>query len=191
MIISLTFALTKDDRRERSRSLLLLSPPPDGRKIVAVNMEHSIEQIEQNINNLIKDDNSLFLIEVKIRPTNNIKVFIDGDQGVNIDKLVQYNRKLYKQIEESNMFPNGDFSLEVSSPGLDEPLKLHRQYLKNIGRYVEVMEKEGNKKEGKLLSLTDGAITLEEEKGHGKKREIVQHIISFDNIKTTKIQIKF
>jgi len=191
MIISLTFALMKDDRRERSRSLLLLSPPPDGRKIVAVNMEHSIEQIEQNINNLIKDDNSLFLVEVKIRPTNNIKVFIDGDQGVNIDKLVQYNRKLYKQIEESNMFPNGDFSLEVSSPGLDEPLKLHRQYLKNIGRYVEVMEKEGNKKEGKLLSLTDEAITLEEEKGHGKKREIVQHIISFDNIKTTKIQIKF
>jgi len=155
---------------------------------VAVYMENSIEQ---KVNNLIKDDNGLFLVEIKIRPTNNIKVFIDGDQGVSIDKLVQYNRKLYKQIEESNMFPNGDFSLEVSSPGLDEPLKLHRQYLKNIGRFVEIIEKEGNKKEGKLLSVSEQGVIVEEEKGHGKKKEMVQHAISFDNIKTTKIQIKF
>ncbi|MBK5269881.1 MAG: ribosome maturation factor [Bacteroidia bacterium] len=149
------------------------------------------QSIEQKVNNLIKEDNGLFLVEVKIRPTNNIKVFIDGDQGVNIDKLVRYNRKLFKEIEESNMFPNGDFSLEVSSPGLDEPLKLHRQYLKNIGRYVEIMEKEGDKKEGRLLSVSDEGLIIEEEKGHGKKREVVQHSISFDNIKTTKIQIKF
>jgi len=98
---------------------------------------------------------------------------------------------VYKQIEESNMFPNGDFSLEVSSPGLDEPLKLHRQYLKNIGRFVEIIEKEGNKKEGKLLSVSEQGVIVEEEKGHGKKKEMVQHAISFDNIKTTKIQIKF
>lgn len=149
------------------------------------------QSIGQKVNNLIKDDSDLFLVEVKIRPTNNIKVFIDGDQGVNIEKLVQYNRRLYKEIEESDMFPNGNFSLEVSSPGLDEPLKLHRQYLKNIGRYVEVMEKEGNKKEGKLLSVSDDGIIIEEEKGHGKKKEIVQQPILFDNIKTTKIQIKF
>ena len=154
-------------------------------------MEQSIEQIEKKVNNLIGEDNGLFLVEVKIRPTNNIKVFIDGDQGISIDKLVQYNRRLYKQIEESNMFPNGDFSLEVSSPGLDEPIKLHRQYLKNIGRFVEVLEKDGSKKEGKLLEATDDSIMIEEEKGHGKKKEIVQHTISFDQIKSTKIQIKF
>jgi len=154
-------------------------------------MEQSIEQLEQKINSLIKDDNSLFLVEIKIRPTNNIKVFIDGDQGINIDKLVQYNRRLYKEIEESHMFPNGDFSLEVSSPGLDEPLKSLRQYLKNLDRNVEVIETDGNKKEGKLLSVSGEAIIIEEEKGHGKKKEIVQHTIRFDNIKTTKIQIKF
>ncbi|MES1220827.1 MAG: ribosome maturation factor [Bacteroidota bacterium] len=154
-------------------------------------MEQSIEQIEKKVNNLIGEDSGLFLVEVKIRPTNNIKVFIDGDQGISIDKLVQYNRRLYKQIEESNMFPNGDFSLEVSSPGLDEPIKLHRQYLKNIGRFVEVLEKDGSKKEGKLLEVADDSIMIEEEKGHGKKKEIIQHTIFFDQIKTTKIQIKF
>jgi len=154
-------------------------------------MEQSIELVEQWVKNLINDDPGLFLVEVKIKPTNNIKVFIDADQGVNIDKLVQYNRRLYKQFEESNIFPNGDFSLEVSSPGLEEPLKLHRQYLKNIGRYVEVLEKEGTKKEGKLISVTGENITIEEEKGQGKKKEIVPHIISFSEIKSTKIQIKF
>ena len=64
------------------------------------------------------------------------------------------------------MFPDGDFSLEVSSPGLDEPLKLHRQYLKNIGRFVEVIEQDGTRKEGKLLSVTEiGDMIVEEEKG--------------------------
>ena len=89
------------------------------------------------------------------------------------------------------MYPNGDFSLEVSSPGLDEPLKLHRQYLKNIGRFVEVIENDGTKKEGKLVSATEGQIVIEEIKGKGKKMETVQHTISVENIKTTKIQIKF
>ena len=148
------------------------------------------ERIGQIVNRLIEDATDLFLVEVKIRPTNNVKVFIDGDQGVSIDRLVQYNRKLHKQIEE-HIFPAGDFSLEVSSPGLDEPLKLHRQYVKNIGRKIEVIGKEGDKKDGKLLSVTDDAITMEEEKGHGKKREVVQHTISFHNIKTTKIQAKW
>ena len=154
-------------------------------------MERIETIIENRVNSLIAGDESIFMVEVKIKPTNNIKVFVDGDKGVSIEKLVQYNRNLYKQIEESNLFPNGDFSLEVSSPGLDEPLKLHRQYVKNIGRYVEVLEKEGDKKEGKMLSVTETGIIVEEEKGHGKKKEVIQHDISFNNIKATRIQIKF
>src|SRR5205085_9253375 len=101
------------------------------------------------------------------------------------------NRKLYREIEESGLFPNDDFSLEVSSPGLDEPLKLRRQYSKNIGRYVEVTMNDGGRKEGKLLDATETYMLIEEEKGQGKKKELVQHTISFDDVKTTKIQIKF
>ncbi len=168
--------------RERGRSLLLLYP---------MNIESQIQALENKTTALISAEPGLFLVEVKIRPTNNIKVFIDGDQGISIEKLVQYNRTLYKQIEESNLFPNGDFSLEVSSPGLDEPLKLYRQYLKNIGRQVEVTENDGNKKEGKLLSVTETAIVVEEERGKNKKKEWVQHTVPFENIKATKIQIKF
>lgn len=143
------------------------------------------------ISTLLEDDPSCFLVEVKVKPTNNIKVFLDADGGISIAKCVTYNRALYKQIEEQGMFPDGDFSLEVSSPGLEEPLKLKRQYQKNIGRSVEVTLNDGSKTEGKLLSLTDESIVLEETKGKNKKKEITEHIILFNNIKTTKIQIQF
>ena len=170
-----------------------------------MNGESQIQAIEHKMEALIGAEPDLFLVEVIIKPTNNIKVFIDGDQGISIEKLVQFNRKLYKDLEEGGMYPNGDFSLEVSSPGLDEPLKLHRQYLKNIGRFVEVVENDGTKNEGKLVSATEAEIVIEEIKarltgknnnnvvghGKGKKMETVQHTISVENIKTTKIQIKF
>ena len=110
---------------------------------------------------------------------------------MSIDKLAQYNRSLYKQIEESGFFPNGDFSLEISSPGLDEPLKLHRQYLKNSGREVEVILKNGIKLQGKLVSATGDEILIDEERKNKKQREVTQHTIPYNDIKTTKIQIKF
>ncbi len=150
-----------------------------------------IQVIEKRVETLIGGEPQYFLVEIKVKPTNNIKVFIDGDQGVSIEKLVYYNRALYKQIEEEGLFPNGDFSLELSSPGLDEPLKLYRQYVKNIGRNVEVVDKEGVKKEGRLLQASEAGIEVEETKGKGKKAETIVHAIDFDNIKTTKIQIKF
>jgi ribosome maturation factor RimP len=150
-----------------------------------------IQALEQMINGIIGQSPGVFLVELKMLPGNNIKVFIDGDSGVPIDKLVQYNRSLYKKIEESGTFPDSDFSLEVSSPGLDEPLKRHRQYVKNIGRSVEVLMKDGIRKEGKLIAVDENEIVLEEEKGTGKKKEIIPHTLSLENIKTTKVQIKF
>ena len=156
-----------------------------------MNTDPQIKAIEQRITDLISAEPELFLVEVKIKPTNNIKVYIDGDQGVSIEKLVSYNRRLYKVIEEEGMYPNGDFSLEVSSPGLDEPLKMHRQYQKNIGRFAEVTDKEGQKREGKLVGVGENEIMLEEAKGKGKKQELVTHTIPFEQIKSTKIQIKF
>jgi len=156
-----------------------------------MNIDSQIQAIEQKVMALIDPDPENFLVEIKIRPGNNVKIFVDADRGMSIDKLAHYNRSLYRQIEESGLFPNNDFSLEISSPGLDEPIKLHRQYLKNIGRYVEVILKDGMKREGKLVNVTDGEIQIEEEKGNKKKKEIIRHSLSYDDIKTTKIQIKF
>jgi ribosome maturation factor RimP len=150
-----------------------------------------ITNLQERAATLIGAEKDLFVVEVRIKPTNNIKIYIDGDQGVSVDKLVSYNRKLYRQLEEEGLFPNGDFSLELSSPGLDEPLKLHRQYVKNIGRPVEVTLVDGAKKEGVLQVVGDTQNELTETKGKGKKMETHTHVIAFSEIKATKIQIKF
>ena len=150
-----------------------------------------ITTVQQKIEAILSSQSEHFLVDIRIKPTNNIKVFLDGDKGVGIDDLVKYNRTLYKQMEEESMFPDGDFSLEVSSAGLDEPLKLHRQYIKNIGRPVHVTQHDGSVTEGKLLSATDEEIEIEETKGKGKKIEIIKHTVNFKDIKTTKILIKF
>jgi ribosome maturation factor RimP len=156
-----------------------------------MSIEGQIQALEQKIKTLIETEPDIFLVEIRIKPTNNVKVFLDSDNGMSIDRLIRYNRKLYKDLEENSFFPGGDFSLEVSSPGLDEPLKLRRQYLKNVGRYVEVTHVDGEKTDGRLLQAAETEIIVEEEKGKGKKKEVVQHTIPFDNIKSTKIQIKF
>lgn len=134
-------------------------------------------------------DSALFLVEVKMKPTNNIKVFVDGDNGINIEACTKINRALYKMIEESEMYPEGDFSLEVSSPGVDEPLKFFRQYNKNIGRTVEVTLNDETKHLGVLKSATEVEIVLE--KTIGKKKEIVVETIPFDTITKTVVQIVF
>ena len=156
-----------------------------------MSIETQVQAIEQMIQELLVEDPAHFLVEVRIKPTNNVKVFLDGDQGITIEKCIAINRALYKQLEESGLFPADDFSLEVSSPGLDEPLKLHRQYLKNVGRLVEVILKNGSKVEGKLLEVQENTITVEETKGKNKKKEVIQHLFPFDEIKSTKIQIVF
>lgn len=154
-------------------------------------IETQVEAVERMVQGLLKDDRQYFLVEVKIRPTNNIKVFLDGDAGISIERCITYNRQLYKMIEGSGLFPADDFSLEVSSPGLDEPLKLMRQYYKNTGRKVEVVLKDGVKTEGILKQVTDSGIVVEETRGKNKKKETIEHQFPFDNIKSTKIQIVF
>ena len=145
------------------------------------------------VTSLLQAESGDFLVSVKVKPTNNIKVFVDsdGDVGMSIDKCVRYNRALYKQIEENGMFPEGNFSLEVSSPGIGEPLKLNRQYQKNKGRLVEVVFLDDTIKEGKLVEVTGNDILLEQTIGKGKKAEVQQFVIPFNNIKKTTVQIQF
>lgn len=160
------------------------------RSLFKANMESNsiIDQVTAQLHSLI-EGSTLFLVELKIKPTNNIKIFLDSDTGVTIDAVSKINRSLYRQIEESGLFPEGDFSLEVSSPGVDEPLKFLRQYHKNIGRNVEVTLNEGPAVEGTLKAASETEITIEET--IGKKKEKKETVIPFSNIKKTVVQISF
>jgi ribosome maturation factor RimP len=156
-----------------------------------MSLDSVVHTIENLVNKFLENEPDYFLVEVKVKPTNNIKVFIDGDKGISIEKCVQFNRQLYKIMESNNFFPSGDFSLEVSSPGIDKPLKLQRQYVKNTGRNVEILFNDGSVKTGRLINVSNEDIMIEEKVGKGKKLETIQLVIPFSNIKTTTVQIEF
>ncbi|MEO7529936.1 MAG: ribosome maturation factor [Sediminibacterium sp.] len=153
--------------------------------------EAQIQELEKFVSEILAEEPEYFLVSLRIKPTNNVKIFIDGDNGLPIEKCVRFNRRLCKLIEESGMYPEGEYSMELSSPGVDEPLQMHRQYTKNIGRNVEVTFTDETTKDGKLLSVTEAAIVIENTEGKGKKAITQQIEIAFDNIKTTVVQIKF
>lgn len=150
-----------------------------------------IKEIEYLTDLMLSENPEFFRVNIRIKPTNNVKVYVDGDNGVSIENCIRFNRKLYKMIEEKNIFPGGDFSLEVSSPGIDEPLKFHRQYKKNIGRNVQIVFNDASVKDGKLLEVTDKDIFIEQTEGKGKKVTTHQLVIPIINIKTITVQIKF
>lgn len=129
----------------------------------------------------------MFIVSIKNKPTNNIKLFIDADGGMPISNCATINRKLYKLIEEAALFPDGDFSLEVSSPGIDEPLVFERQYRKNVGRKVLVTLNDGKEVLGKLAEVTQDALVLEVA-GPKKKETTIENILLSD-IKKTVVQI--
>jgi len=150
-----------------------------------------LKKITDFVTGITSEYGTVFPVEIKISPANDIKVFLDADDGITVERCTSVHKALYKYIEETGLFPDGNFSLEVSSPGVDEPLKLHRQYTKNIGRKVEVLLKDGSKTEGTLLSAEDDAITIEEKAGKGHKTIIKSTTILFNQIKHTTVLITF
>ncbi len=158
-----------------------------------MNQEQQVTVIQQLIPPLLSEE--IFLVNIKIKPVNNIKIYLDADSGLSIEKCVKINRALYKVIEEKQLYPNGDFSLEVSSPGIDEPLKLIRQYKKNVGREVELHLRDETRLKGVLTAVIDDPdrqiIILEISEGKGKKMIKKEVTSNFLDIVHTKVQIKF
>ncbi len=146
------------------------------------------EKIEALLQPLL-EDSDMFVTTIRIKPTNNIKVFLDADSGLNISKSATVNRRLYHAIEESALYPNGDFSLEVSSPGVDEPIHSIRQYKKNIGRTVEVTPIDGEPMTGILKEVGEETLTLAI-KGT-KKAPPVEKEIPLSSVKTAIVQVTF
>jgi ribosome maturation factor RimP len=149
-----------------------------------------LEKIEEFVKQFIAKTPDLFLIEVKIAPGNKITVLLDGDKGVTIENCTSVNKALYKFIEENGFFGD-NFSLEVSSFGVDRPLKLLRQYKKNIGRTVEVILNDGTRIEGTLADANEENITIEEKTGKGNKMTTKKTTILFNQIKHTTVLITF
>jgi len=147
------------------------------------------ELAEEKITEIGRPD--LFVVSVKMLPNGKLIILVDGDKGVGIADCAQISRYVGFRLEEDNVIEEA-YNLEVSSPGLDAPLALPRQYVKNIGRTLALKMADGSKREGKLSGLTEDAILVEENiKEKGKKAEIVESVIPLTQITETKVVISF
>ncbi len=158
-------------------------------------MTEGIQQrLEELAREQLADEEQYFLVDVKVQPKKKLQVFVDGDNGITIDKCAEISRYLEKQLDEEGIAGN-DYVLEVSSPGMNNPLKVLRQYKRRIGSEVEVVLYTGEKLEGILRSAEENNIALEvpmskkEKKQAGIKGEATkQREIPFEEIKSTKIK---
>jgi len=138
----------------------------------------------------------LFLVDVVIsgnRVQKKVVVIIDGDEGATIEDCAKLSRALSAQLDEEETIPE-KYTLEVSTPGVDFPLKLKRQYKKHLGRGFKITLTDKSLVKGKLIGIGDEFIEVEfEEKKDkkSKKKDIKTMELPFDMIDKAFVQISF
>jgi ribosome maturation factor RimP len=110
-------------------------------------------------------ESGLFVTELLIKQGNNIQVFIDGDHGVSVDDCIALSRHIESNLDRDKE----DFSLQVSSAGVDQPLKFARQYIKNIGRKLNIELNDGRNLSGALIAADNEKIKIQTETKKGRK----------------------
>ncbi|MGC1205779.1 MAG: ribosome assembly cofactor RimP [Flavobacteriaceae bacterium] len=148
--------------------------------------------VKELLETALAERSDLFLIDFSIQGDNQIKVVIDGDNGVLVEDCMFISRAIEHNLDREEE----DFSLEVMSCGATEPLVNKRQYKKNVNRLLNV-KTASEEIEGKLIEATDDSIKLEwkvrEPKPIGKGKVTVkkQANIAYENILEAKVMIKF
>ena len=151
------------------------------------------EKVTTLLHEGLSEKPDLFLIDLTITDNYKIIVNLDGDNGVSLQDCVDISRAIEHNLDREEQ----DFSLEVASVGVGSPLKIIRQYKKNIGRDLIVKLNSGEKIEARLKAATDDAIELSwkarEPKKTGKGKETVekQQHIPYSDIKEAIVTIKF
>jgi ribosome maturation factor RimP len=143
--------------------------------------------IESNI-----DTERFYIVDVhigKLKDTSMIKVALDSDKGLTIDEISEVSRQLNKSIEDSKIVEL--YELEVTSPGVGEPLKSERQYLKNIGRMVKVLTNDSKSIEGKLIAVSDKIVIEEQVKVKHKVVSTKEVEIPLSEINKTVVLVSF
>ena len=152
----------------------------------------TVKQIEDLILDKLEED-GVFVVDLSVSPSNKISVTLDSEKGIPISYCVDISRLIEHNLDRDKE----DFALEVSTAGLDQPLKMPRQYKKNVGREVEVLTNEDEKLKGKLTAADDEGFTVETQekvKIEGKKKKelkITSHQFNFEDVKFVKIVVSF
>ncbi len=151
------------------------------------------ELVDKLLQDGLSQKPELFLIDFTVDSNNKISITIDGDNGITVSDCIFISRSIEQNIDEEEY----DFSIDVTSFGATSPLKLVRQYIKNISRDLEVKLQSGEKVEGTLTKADEEKITLEwytrEPKPVGKGKVTVHKVkeIAYNDIVEAKVVIKF
>ena len=151
------------------------------------------EIVKQLVREALEENEELFLIELIFSGDNKILVEVDGDKGLTLKECMRISRHIENNLDREEE----DFGLEVTSPDVANPLKVLRQYKKNIGRILAVKTTEDKKIEGTLVDADENKISLEwkarEPKPIGKGKITVQKTaeIEYSNIQEAKVKIIF
>ncbi len=129
----------------------------------------------------------IFLVDVRLSSTGRITVLIDRTEGVTIDDCAMLSRQISNDLGEEV----GDYELNVSSPGLDMPLLVLQQFMKNEGRMVDVVTNEGERFTGTMMNVTTGGFDLKTEKKTGKEITETVRSFNFEDVKSVKVIISF
>ena len=130
-------------------------------------------------------DSDRFLVDVKVKPSNVIEVYIDSDTAVNIDHCVEVSRFIESKLDRDVE----DFELSVMSYGLTGVLKLDRQLQKYVGKDVEVKSKEQGKLQGKLVSFDAEKVEIMPAPKKSSKKKPVEEPVNLTlDRKTTEIK---
>lgn len=138
-------------------------------------------------------DKEYFLVDVDVTPDDRIVVEIDHHDGVWIEDCVELSRFIEDHLNRDEE----DYELEVGSAGLGQPFKVLQQYINCIGKTVEVLDANGIKYKGTLLSVEEPnfrLLTQEKQKQEGKKRPVlvdVERTFSISEVKYCKYLIDF
>jgi ribosome maturation factor RimP len=151
-----------------------------------------IENIKDLAQSHLKDQGH-FVVDVilsKHKPYK-VTVILDGDHGITIDDCSLLSRALSEDLDNVDLIKD-NFTLEVGTPGLDQPLKLKRQYAKNVGRHLKVHRKDKAIVQGLLKETDDERILLEVEVSQkGKKKEFTSTEIPFSEIEKAIVMVSF
>ena len=144
------------------------------------------EQLIKDLTNTHLEGTDCFAVSIAVRSDNRIRIFIDSDTQVLIEHCIELSKFIESQLDRDIE----DFELNVSSSGLDQPYKLSRQYIKNIGREVAVLLKDNNKISGTIITADNDSFSIKE---ITKAKKIITetiHCFLYSEIKETKEIIK-
>ena len=153
--------------------------------------EEKKKKLESYLERVCSSVKGVFPVEVNLTGESGrlkITIFLDSDVSVTLEDCAEISRVLQQEIDENGLFES--YILEVSSAGMSNPLKIRRQYLKNRGRNVKIVLKNGTVLTGKLTEVKDEEIALVQEYDK-KSPEVKTYSIPFNDIKTTHLIFSF